>query len=61
MTIELEKIDNELYTKDRFWAVLWNFEKTYFLYKLDTFGFYSFTGFKDKDIEKIKKYIENHT
>jgi len=60
MSIELELIDNGYYTKDRKWAVLTNLDGVYFLYKLDTVGFYQYQGVKNIDIEYIKNYIESH-
>jgi len=58
--IDLDVIDNGYYTKDRSWAVLTNLDGVYFLYKLDAVGFYQYQGIKDRDIEYIKNYIENH-
>lgn len=60
MAIELELTDGEYYTKDRLWAVLTNLDGVCFLYKLDSVGFYQYQGIKDRDIEYIKNYIENH-
>ncbi len=60
MIIELELIDDILYTKNRTWAVLTNLDGVYFLYRIDPVGFYQFQGIKDKDLEYIKEYIGNH-
>lgn len=58
--IELKLLEDGYYTNDRKWAVLKNLDGVYFLYKLDSVGFYQYHGIKDRDIDYIKNYIENH-